>query len=58
METAYVEILQYRIGDFENFTTLDKINHIYHTYREIENIDLEKNGVNIIKPYNTEYTLA
>ena len=34
------------------------INHVYITYGDIEDIDLEKNNMNMMKPYDPKQPLA
>ena len=56
--TTHIETLHYILSGFDKSTTLNIINHIYNTYGDIEKNNPDQNNMKMIKPYNTEHTLA
>ena len=50
VEPAYVETLRDDQIRFENVSAMDITNHFYNTYDDIDEIYLEQNNVEMLKP--------
>ena len=57
MEPSYVKTIQYPLSCFANISTINNINHLYNTYGEIDENDLDNNDIKK-KSYYPDHTLA
>jgi len=58
VEEDFLSTLRNELTGFNQVTALQMIHHLYVTYGEIDEVDIDENLVAMMKPYDPELTLA
>ena len=58
METIFLYPIKDQLTSFGQLTALNMMDHLFSSYEEIDNINLEENDVKMMGPYNTAEPLA